>query len=702
MALKADTKPVPLEGEARAKEQGAPIRPARGCKPAPTGGRFEPKAFAAVATGAGWLLLLLGERVLEPTVHLATVLSALGAASLVAGLGARLLTLRRSGPDRRPSAVALAWLSGAGLVAGALYFATTGWGRELLRLGAPKVGGPDTFGDVVTVVWLGLLVFSLCGTVLGELALWSMQRAERVESRRVTAAVTAGLALAAAILYGALFTYSAGTLELRADFSYFRTAKPSEATRKMIAGLGEPLTALAFFPPLNDVGTEVLGYLSDLRKGSEKLKVESYDRLVAPDVAKDNNVRSDGVVVLVRGKTRESVEIGTEMERAAPKLKKLDGDMQKALLKVMRERRTAYLSVGHGELNELGDSRAGRSAQGVRRLLESQLYLVKDLGLTQGLATDVPEDATIVLVLGPSQPFLPEEIAALARYAKRGGKLLLALDPDGKADLDPLAALVGLKWQGALLAHDTIFLRRGHTPADKTILATNRFSSHAAVSTLSKYASRAAVALAGCAPLDKRDGADGALKIDFAVKSMPGTYLDLSGNFEFDKDTEKRQVYNVVAAVRLPVADTKAEKGAKKEEGKPGAVPDEMRAFVLGDADALSDAVFANEANVVLLLDAVRWLGGEESFSGEVSTTEDVRIVHTKAEDQIWFYTTILGVPLVVLGAGLFVTWRGRQRRRPAAARPAGAPGAGKAEEAEPAKDEGETAAADEGETAAA
>jgi hypothetical protein len=57
--------------------------------------------------------------------------------------------------------------------------------------------------------------------------------------------------------------------------------------------------------------------------------------------------------------------------------------------------------------------------------------------------------------------------------------------------------------------------------------------------------------------------------------------------------------------------------------------------------------------NRVLLLDAVRWLIGEESFAGEVSSEEDVRIEHTKEKDVYWFYSTILGAPALVLGLGL-------------------------------------------------
>jgi len=54
----------------------------------------------------------------------------------------------------------------------------------------------------------------------------------------------------------------------------------------------------------------------------------------------------------------------------------------------------------------------------------------------------------------------------------------------------------------------------------------------------------------------------------------------------------------------------------------------------------------------------MRWLVGEESFTGQVNSEEDVRIEHTKQQDLAWFYSTIFGIPAVVLGVGLFARRR--------------------------------------------
>jgi hypothetical protein len=154
--------------------------------------------------------------------------------------------------------------------------------------------------------------------------------------------------------------------------------------------------------------------------------------------------------------------------------------------------------------------------------------------------------------------------------------------------------------------------------------------------------------------LDKAPGAAG--NVDFAVRSPAGSYRDANRNFTQDKEGEQGGVFNIAAAVTRPVAGA-APAGDKKDDKS----AKEMRAFVTADADAFSDLVMSNViGNQILLVDAVRWLIGEESFSGPTNTEEDVKIEHTKQQDLAWFYATIFGAPGLVLGLGLFVSRRSR------------------------------------------
>ncbi|KYF48409.1 hypothetical protein BE04_23260, partial [Sorangium cellulosum] len=543
---------------------------------------------------------------------------------------------------------ALAILSALGLVAVAAYFTTTDAGRNLLGVSRAAPELRARVEAATTVGWIALLVIATVPLFFGEAALAPMRRAERIEGRRVRAATLSGVTLAFAAVYSALFVYAASQLELKADFSYYRTARPGDSTKRVAESLTEPLKITAFFPQLNEVGAEVEGYLREVKAASPQITVEMQDRLLVPALAKEAKVTQDGVIVLSRDTSRETLNIGADIKAAGAKLKSLDADFQKALLKVIRAQRTAYLTVGHGEMNESTNAAEGRTAKNLRKLLESQNYVVKDLGLAQGLGSELPKDAGVVVVLGPQKEFLPEEVAALKRYADDGGHLLLALDPEAKVDLSPLAGAVGLTWKPEVLANDRVYVRRRFNESDQAMLVTTRYSSHASVSTLSRHAQQAPTIFPGAASLDKADGGD--LKIDFVVRSMGETFADANGNFKFDEG-EKRSAYNLAAAVSKELAPGGGDGKDKKE----------LRAFVVADADVFSDAAFRNEPNIVLALDAFRWLGGEESFAGEITTNEDVRIEHTKEKDQVWFWATILVAPAMVLGLGLFITRRGRR-----------------------------------------
>jgi hypothetical protein len=424
--------------------------------------------------------------------------------------------------------------------------------------------------------------------------------------------------------------------------------------------------------------------------------------------------------------------LGTDMNDARAKLKTLDRDFQERLLKLARSRRNVYMTVGHGELNDGRgkEQRSGRAAKIANTLLQKQNYTVKELGIAQGLASQVPDDADVVMVLAPAQPFAAEEVRALEKYVDRGGKLLLALDPDVVSDSDsvmpeavegaereaesapdgegeapqaaseepekepaaepgdgdqpeekvsefaPLLQSLGLDFSPVVLANESKHVRRRYNVSDRVMIVTSTFSSHASVSTLSRNAPRAAIVVSGAGSLkDRRDKKN---TVNFAVRAPADTFKDFDRNYRRDKERERAESFMLAAAVNRK-ADDEAENREKKnhdekdkgdekdksDEKDPLDDLNEARAFVVADGDAFSDLVMSNVmGNQVFFVDAVRWLGGEESWSGEQTSEEDVRVEHTKKEDQLWFYSTIFGMPALVFGAGITGVRRARRRHR--------------------------------------
>lgn len=658
----------------------------------PRPGSTRAAAWLVPAYIAGLALLYLGERIIVALPTAKLVASGLGLGLLLFTTVARFVPKYQSGGQHATIERVIGWLSLSGLVAVGVYFASTPWGLGVLGVLDAELETRKQVETALQVAWVILLVASVTPMLFAEVALASMRNSPHLESRRVKTAAASGFALALAAAYCSLFVYAASQTEAQADFSYFKTSEPGSSTRRMIESFDGPVKITAFFPDVSEVRQEVANYLTQLTEGVPDVEVSIVDRYLEPKLAKDLKVFSDGTIVFAKGEASRTLTVGSDVKTARAKLKTLDRDVQEQLYQLLRSRRTAYLTVGHGELNASSpeDKSRGRATEILETLLRKQNYMVKPLGLTQGLGREVPDDAEIVFVLGPTEPFAPEEIDALKRYADRGGHIFMALDADsvidevgdlargaeatettqvaaaGAAAVEPrgseremgaLAAVVGLSYAPALLANESHYVQRRANDSDRALLISNRFSSHASVSTLSRHQSRAALIFARSGSLSPA-AHGGDTKVDIALRAMNGTFNDLNRNYRFDKDTEKQDSYGLVAAVSRPVQGASAE--ASRADAK--APAKEMRAFVLADADAVSDLILSNFGpNRMLLLDAVRWLGGEESFVGEINDEEDVRIEHTKQKDLVWFYSTIFGAPVLVLALGLTISRRARR-----------------------------------------
>lgn len=671
-----------LEGKPQAAATAVKtIRPAPGA-----GGGSGPggaPAWVAPLYLGGLVLLYLGERVIVTEDKLKMAVSVLAIALVLVGTVVRFLPNFRGTGERASIERLLGWFSVVGVVGVLVYFANTSTGLDLLGISGLEAKARGRAENLLLIVWVTLIAVSVVPMLFAEAALFPMRNATHLEARRVRAAAASGFALALAIAYCALFVFAASQTKAQADYSYFKTSEPGSSTRKMLETFGEPLKITAFFPDVSDVRGEVAGYLTELTKGVPNVELVVVDRYLDPKLAKEMKVFSDGTIVFAKGDTTKTLTVGAEMQTARPKLKTLDKDVQEQLYKLLRSRRVAYLTVGHGEMNgaTAEDKAKGRSADILQEVLRSQNYQIRNLGLGQGLSKEVPEDAELVVVLGPTEPLATEELDSLRRYVERGGHLLIALDADSVTNelpatgqtepaalpaaapvvaekaLDDLAKVVGLSYLPVMLANDSQHVRRRANNSDRALLISNRFSSHASVSTLSRNASRAALIFARTGSLVAAPNTD--MKIDMAVRAMGGTFADSNQNYEYDKD-EKKDTYNLVAAVSkaVPAPPSAA---AEKKDGASEA-PKEMRAFVVADADAMSDLLMSNFGpNRLLLMDAIRWLGGEDSFAGEVNDEEDVRIEHSKQKDLVWFYSTIVGVPALVLGFGLVVARRARR-----------------------------------------
>jgi len=650
---------------------------AKGAAPATTKAvRLGPSGLWSGLYGAGMLVVFLGERVIG-TGTARGVATVIGVLALLIALVARVVRASGAAPDRAAVERRFAAMYGLGVLALILYFVQSDLpalaGGSALEVKWPKLA------TSLAALWPAVWAAAVFAILPMELAYAPMERANRIEHLRVRAAQFSGMGLAFMLTFAFSLSYAASERDQKVDLAYFRTTRPGESTRNIVKSLDQPITAALFFPNGNEVREEVDNYFTDLARESGQLKIEHYDRDVDPAKAKELGASANGVVVFVRGGRKEVLSLQTTMESARASLRNLDREVQQRLLQVAKPNRVTYFTVGHGErtANPVGDADKRPGIRDLRAALVDQGHEVRDLGPADGLATDVPKEASLVMIVGPTKPFLPEELAALQRYLDRGGRLFAALDPDGGVDLHELLAPAGLKVNLSTLANDQVYGRRTHQDIDRTNLVTAYYSSHPSVSTLSRESRNAPVVLPGAAAIEAfgRD-AHKDYVLDFALHAHASTFADANGNFRPDPG-EARKSWELAAAVsrKIPATSATDAKAPKEKDGKdakdaktpasaPKAGSDEERLFVIGDSDFLTDPVIRLLGNGLLVLDPVRWLIGEESFAGMITSEADVPISHTRKQDVAWFYSTIFLVPGLVLGTGFLVTRRRRKGRQ--------------------------------------
>ena len=517
---------------------------------------------------AGMIAVFLGERMFGAGPM--RWFSAVGAAMVLFALVLRGLRLGQADAQRAVAERSLLLFAALGVVALVFYgvqsdLTATLFDKPIDRT-SPKLAG------MLTALWPVLVLLSLLPTIFVEVAWGSVARAPKLEVARIRDAALTGLGLAGALTFAFSMVYVATQRDVKFDLSYFRTAKAGESTHKIVQALDQELDVSIFYPPANEVREEVESYFSDLKKDSPLLKVSTYDNAVDLAKAKELNVTANGMVVISRGGRKETLSVGLEQEAARSQLRNLDKEVQKRFLQVARPGHTFYLTTGHGEraFDPQNDTDKRATLRDLREVLQSQSYAVRTLGVQDGLGVDVPNDATIVAIVGPQQEFAPEEIASHVRYLDRGGRLFVALDPDYRADatqpggppvMKDLMAKLGLRYDTTPLANDSAFAQRTHQKPDRQNIVTAGYSSHPSVSTLSRMGGQAPLILVGAGHLEEVKERAPGMTVDFTVRAHPQTFVDPNRDFDASPG-EQRKTWELAAAVKRKL-DVKVPEMAK-------------------------------------------------------------------------------------------------------------------------------------------
>lgn len=282
--------------------------------------------------------------------------------------------------------------------------------------------------------------------------------------------------------------------------------------------------------------------------------------------------------------------------------------------------RVAFL-YGHGEAYPEDGSPGGGERAG--RLLHRRGAEVRRLSLLTG--NELSDGVDLLIVAGARSPLAPAEEDSVAAFLRRGGRVLLNLDPARGARMERVLAAAGLRFEPSFL--------EDRAQADAGVLIGVDYSGHPVVRDLRN--ARVAVALRGV----------GALVQLPATAEVRTAALLWSGPGAVARDDPAQAPSRRILAAAAELAN----------EGRPG------RLVAVADADYATNEMFETLGNGDLFLGAAQWLLEQEGVVAlRPRERTDRPISLSRQQGRALIVVLTLFAPLAVLGAGAIVLWRRR------------------------------------------
>ena len=204
----------------------------------------------------------------------------------------------------------------------------------------------------------------------------------------------------------------------------------SNRTKELLKDLDLKVEAKAFFVEDDPQQLVVLEFVEDMLKEfdvrSGKFSYDIVDPDKSPIEAANYNVTRYGTIAF------RFVDENNDIDRLhlVDPSQFLEQDFVTAILIVTaEEQKNVYFLTNHQEKDI--DDGTGNDGFGVAAFagLRGDNYNVAKLSLLGGVS-EVPDDATLVIIAGPTQDMFSGEVDALNDYLKHGGLMMVLADPD--------------------------------------------------------------------------------------------------------------------------------------------------------------------------------------------------------------------------------------------------------------------------------
>lgn len=551
-------------------------------------------------------------------------------------------------------------------------------------------------GIVLAIWWQEPKHWLVLSLVIGGnalfVALLFWNREERHVSAMVRGAVAAYMVfLNSALLGGALvfvnliaFNYARAPFDLTRDATHTIDSQ----TINIIKGLDRPVKILVLYSTAHEARFTIEELMDLYRQQSSKIKVDYVDpfrdraqqkelQRSYPDVSFPGIIieygegeEADHVVL----KDTDLFSISSEFQGAMsdrPVENKFKGEaaITSAISQLTEGKKTVkiYFTTGYGQLS-LNDSnpQSDKGLGTAKKRLESLKWETAELDLNK--ESQVPKDATVVVVPGPRQTLPPTWVQALTDYMDRGGRMIVLAEFEYDTVKDDL---VDSGLEDLLAKFDVQLGRNRVLDAMRTLFGEIRVSAQVVVEAandthpVAQGLSGVAIEAIEARTVRSKGG---------AVPTMPGQppppqrfratpLLETGKNAWGESDLKGRQLRRGDAgdeegpvAVAVAVSESIGG-GAPPMPGHPPTQGrEEPRMVVVGDADLLANAFYSRGSDA-LLMNSVNWLRGRLDMLG-IPPKEKKKVTlepDTNAWAMVWKPGLLMISVLIIAGVGVWI-----------------------------------------------
>jgi ABC-type uncharacterized transport system involved in gliding motility auxiliary subunit len=378
--------------------------------------------------------------------------------------------------------------------------------------------------------------------------------------------------------------------------------------------------------------------LTEYRTASSFVHYELIDPDRQPDLANRYDVKMYGTVVVSQADRSEKIESRSEETIQ-------EQDLTNAIIKVGRsEIKKIYFIEGHEEKDPSSEEKTGYSS--AKRALEEQGYKVG----TINLASDkVPSDAKVLIIAGPRNEPLPQELQFANDFLNSGkGGLLAMVDPTPSASLQSFFKEWGVQADNDLVLDVSGFGRI--LGANESIPLVRKYESHKITERF-----RAMTFFPLTRSIQPNNAPPVGITVEPLFKSDERSWGETNlknseANFDQGKDLK--------GPLPLAVAITKEIKPASDTGSAIKA-----RMVVVGTSNFPINSYFENQGNGNLFLNMVSWLAQDEDLiSIRPKSHEDRRIMLSQSQLVLLLLVSIIVLPGIAVIVGIVVVVNRRRK----------------------------------------